>query len=248
MWTTDSGERGRGKGERERMEKSRVLALVFALSLSTFAFLLAGCRQDMHDQPKYKPLRASDFFADGVSARPLVSGTVARGQLRENRQFYTGKTSKAAVDVSNPQSENTPARSPAPSGPVGQTAQLRGYVTTFPFLITKDILDRGQDRFNVFCSPCHDRVGTGLGMVVRRGYRRPPSFHIDRLRQAPVGYFFDVITNGFGAMPDYSSQIPPQDRWAIVAFLRALQLSQNAPISDVPPQERSKVMAGGRDQ
>jgi mono/diheme cytochrome c family protein len=230
------------------MGKTRVPMLAFASAFLTLAFLLAGCRQDMHDQPKYKPLRASDFFADGVSARTLVAGTVARGQLRENRQFYTGKTSKTALDVPNPQSESAPAARPVPSGPAGHTAPLRGYVTTFPFFVTKDLLDRGQDRFNVFCSPCHDRVGTGLGMVVRRGYRRPPSFHIDRLRQAPVGYFFDVITNGFGAMPDYASQIPPQDRWAIVAFLRALQLSQNVPISNVPPQERKNVMAGGRDQ
>jgi hypothetical protein len=103
-----------------------------------------------------------------------------------------------------------------------------------PFPVTRDVLERGRERYNIYCAPCHARTGDGNGMIVQRGYRRPPSYHIDRLRQAPLGHFFDVITNGFGAMPDYSSQIPARDRWAIVAYIRVLQFSQNAPASLLP--------------
>ena len=170
-----------------------------------------GCRQDMQDQPKYIPLRPSDFFDDGRSERQLVQGTVARGHLDDDAAYYTGK------------------------GPDGKP------LDTFPFAVTRDVILRGQNRFNVYCSPCHDRLGTGDGMVVRRGYRKPPSYHIDRLRQVPNGYIFDVITNGFGAMPDYSAQIPVADRWAIVAYVRALQLSQNASIHDVPEADRGQL-------
>jgi len=172
--------------------------------------VLAGCRQDMQDQPKFIPLRPSAFFADGRSARPLVEGTVARGHLHENTAFYTGKINDQPVNA-------------------------------FPFPITRQVLERGQQRFNIYCSPCHDQLGYGNGMIVRRGYRHPPSIHIDRLRNAPVGYFFDVITNGFGAMPDYAAQIEPRDRWAIVAYERVLQLSQHASIDQVPPAERDRL-------
>ncbi len=178
--------------------------------------LLTGCRQDMHDQPKYTPLRPSDFFLDGRSARPLIEGTVARGHLNDDIAFYTGK------------------------GPDGKP------VDTFPFAVTAEVMQRGQQRFNVYCSPCHDRLGNGDGMIVRRGYRKPPSYHIDRLRQIPNGYIFDVITNGFGAMPDYAAQIPTADRWAIVAYVRALQYSQNASINDVPPEARGQLNGGAR--
>jgi len=114
----------------------------------------------------------------------------------------------------------------------------------FPFPITLQDLDCGQERYNIYCTPCHDRLGNGEGMVVRRGFRRPPSYHIDRLRQAPPGYLFDVITNGFGAMQDYSAQIAVRDRWAIVAYIRALQLSQNARLADVPESERNSLSGG----
>lgn len=176
------------------------------------ALACAACRQDMHDQPKVEPLEASSFFADGRAARPRVAGTVARGELDLDDHFWRGK-----VD--------------------GKTAE------TLPAEITIDrkLLDRGHERFDIFCSPCHGRVGDGSGMVVERGMRRPPSFHIERLRNAPVGYFFDVITNGFGAMYDYSDRIPPSDRWAIVAYVRALQTSQNASLAEVPPDERQKL-------
>jgi hypothetical protein len=175
--------------------------------------LSVACRQDMHDQPKYKPLAESNFFEDQRASRPLIAGTVARGQLREDTRFYTGK------DGDDP-------------------------ITTFPLPVTRELLERGRNRFNIYCSPCHDPLGTGLGMVVRRGMRRPPSYHIERLRASPVGYFYDVITNGFGAMQDYSAQIQPRDRWAIVAYIRVLQRSQNAALADVPPDERAKLGTG----
>ena len=174
-----------------------------------------ACRQDMHDQPKYIPLRPSSFFDDGRSARPIPEGTVARGHLNEDTEFYTGK------------------------GPDGK------YVDRFPFPITRQVLLRGQDRYNIYCTPCHDRLGTGNGVVARRGFRHPPSYHIDRLRQAPNGYIFDVITNGFGAMQDYAAQLSPADRWAVIAYERALQLSQNATLNDVPVAERAKLEQGG---
>jgi len=190
------------------MLRARQLFL-FAGSLACFA-ASAGCRQDMHNQPRYKPLAASEFFADGRSARPVVEGTVARGHLHIDQARYTGK-------------EN------------GED------VTEFPFPITKADLVRGQERFNIYCSPCHGRTGQGDGMIVQRGYRRPPSLHQDRLRDAPAGHFFDVITNGFGAMPDYASQIRAEDRWAIAAYIRALQLSEHATLADVPPADRSRI-------
>jgi len=111
--------------------------------------------------------------------------------------------------------------------------------------VTKAVIQRGQQRFNIYCTPCHDRTGNGNGMVVQRGYRHPPTYHSDRLRQVPNGYIFDVITNGFGAMPDYAAQIPPADRWAIVSYVRALQLSQQASVNDVPADARGQLSTGG---
>ena len=175
----------------------------------------AACRQDMHDQPKYIPLRASSFFADGRSVRPLPEGTVARGHLDDDAAYYTGK------------------------GPDGK------FLDPLPFPVTRAVINRGQERYNIYCAPCHDRTGNGFGMIVRRGYRRPPPYHIDRLRQVANGYLYDVITNGFGAMPDYAAQVAPADRWAIVAYIRALQLSQNAAVSDVPPAALATLKAGG---
>lgn len=167
------------------------LALVLILVSSS------GCFPDMADQPKYEPFEVSDFFADGQTSRPAVAGTVARGQLRSDEHFYTGKVG-------------------------GKLA------TTIPLPVTDELLARGRERFEIFCSPCHDRVGTGRGTVVRRGFPQPPSYHSDRLRSVEVGHFFDVMTNGFGRMSDYAAQVPPEDRWAIAAYIRALQLSQHA--------------------
>jgi hypothetical protein len=178
---------------------------------------LGGCRQDMHNQPKYRPLRATGFFADGSSARPLVEGTVARGTLQEDAAFFTGKTGNVTVKE-------------------------------LPVAVDEHLLSRGEDRYNVFCTPCHDAAGTGRGMVVQRGYRQPPSFHDERLRIADAGYFFDVMTNGFGAMPDYRTQLPARDRWAIVAYIRALQLSQHAGKADIPGGDPTTAKPAGAAQ
>jgi hypothetical protein len=165
------------------------------------ASLLAGCRQDMHDQPKFIPQRGTDFFADGRSARPQVENTVARGQLHEDTYFYTGLQGGKEGDG-------------------------------MPFPVTMDVLERGQERFNIYCTPCHSRVGNGAGMIVQRGYRPAGNFHTARLMAAPLGHFFNVMTNGYGAMPDYAAQLTPQDRWAVVAYIKALQLSQAAKPGD----------------
>jgi mono/diheme cytochrome c family protein len=175
---------------------------------------LAGCRQDMQNQPRYKPLAESDFFADRRSERPLVEGTVARGALRTDDLFYTGKQG-------------------------GKDADL------FPFPVTGDVLRRGRERFDIYCSPCHGRTGEGDGMVVQRGFRRPPSYHKPELVQAPVGHFFDVMTHGWGAMPDYASQVPVRDRWAIAAYIRVLQHTY-VPLADLPPAEQDRVRNAGK--
>jgi mono/diheme cytochrome c family protein len=178
------------------------MATLRRLSSLGLLLILAGCRQEMYDKSRVKPLAESDFYSDLRTARPQVEGTVARGQLHEDTYLYTGKIGANPGDY-------------------------------MPFAITKADLDRGRDRFNIYCAPCHSRLGDGNGMVVQRGYKHPPTYHQERLRKAPLGYFFDVMTNGFGAMPDYSSQIPVEDRWRIVAYIRALQLSQNATQADV---------------
>jgi mono/diheme cytochrome c family protein len=229
--------------------------LVWSLCLCVFVVNVSGCRQDMHDQPKYRPQRPIDQIGsinDGTSARPQVEGTVARDQLRDDVEFYTGKlrNAQAAASGSTPAPTAQPiARQSSQQGDAtsqaGQntTQTYPGFVTEFPLAITAADLDRGQERFNIYCSVCHGRLGDGSGMIVKRGFRRPPSFHEERLRNAPIGYFFDVETNGFGAMPDYASQIPPEDRWRIISYIRALQLSQRATLADVPASDRGKLNA-----
>jgi len=180
------------------------------LAAGLIAVTVAGCRQDMHDQPNYSPLEESSFFADGQASRPLVEGTVARGHLNDDTLLHTGKEGDDDA-------------------------------TVFPFAVNEAVMARGQERFNIYCSPCHGRTGQGDGMIVRRGYRRPPALAEDRLRDQPVGHFFDVITNGFGAMPDYAAQIQAADRWAIVAYVRALQLSAHATLDEVPAADRGKL-------
>jgi mono/diheme cytochrome c family protein len=174
----------------------------------------AGCRQDMHDGPRFTALQQNPFYADQRSSRPLVDGTVARGQLRDNDVFYTGMSAP-----------NTP-------------------VALIPMAVTKETIERGHDRFNVYCTPCHGKTGEGNGMIVQRGYKQPPTLHDARLRASAAGYFYDVMTHGFGQMPDYAAQITPQDRWAVVAYIRALQLSQHATLADVPEADRGKLDAG----
>jgi mono/diheme cytochrome c family protein len=172
---------------------------------------LAGCRQDMHDQPKQKPLAASDFYRDDHrSARPAVPGTVARGHLQDDSPYYTGKDGAVPTDA-------------------------------LPMVVTAELLERGQIRFQTFCSPCHGRTGRGDGMIVQRGFKQPPSLHVERLRAAPVGYFYDVVTHGFGAMSGYAAQVPVPERWAIVAYVRALQLSEHASLDDVPTDKRGDL-------
>lgn len=177
------------------------------------ALLLFGCRQDMHNAPRYKPLAESTFFADGSAARPLPAGTVARGKLHEDPWLYQGRTPDGAI------------------------------ATSGPLPLTRELLLRGRERFNIFCAPCHDQVGTGRGMVVQRGFKAPSSFHDPRLRMSPDGYFFYVITNGFGVMPSYAAQVPAEDRWAIIAWIRTLQRAQHFPVSELTAEERQQLEA-----
>jgi hypothetical protein len=170
--------------------------------------LVAGCRQDMQNQPKIIPQRGSEMFADHRGARPQVVNTVARGQLHEDSYFDTG-----VVEGANGYREER---------------------NEMPFPVTMDVLKRGQERFNIYCTPCHSRVGNGLGAIVDRGYKPAGNFH-DQVRLAqPVSHYFYVMTHGYGAMPDYSAQLTPEDRWAVAAYIRALQLSQAATSADVP--------------
>jgi mono/diheme cytochrome c family protein len=166
---------------------------------------------DMDDQPKYEAQEPSKFFADGKAMRDLVPGTVARGYLRNDKAYYTGVSES------------------------GDT------VETMPVTVDLDLLERGQERFNIYCSPCHSKIGDGKGIMVERGYVPPPSFHDDRLRNFPDGHIFIVISHGIRNMPSYGSQIPVDDRWAIVAYVRALERAQNASLEDVPVERRKEL-------
>jgi len=242
---------------RHRMPASgKRLACLMLLSL--FSLLFAGCRQDMQDQPRYEVYESSRFFRDGLSSRPLVEGTVPRGYLHDDSLLYTGKTRSAPLATQNSgasgqgagqsrqAAENsTPQHGTAQSNPTttmasGVNAQQAGGTTgeadstLFPFPVTEQVLERGQERYQIFCAVCHGMTGDGDGMIVRRGYRKPPSYYTPELRIAPVGHFFDVVTNGWGAMPNYAQQIPATDRWAIIAYIRALQATR--PQSASPAQ------------
>jgi len=185
----------------------------------------------MQDQPKAIAYRGNSFFKDGTGSRPLVEGTVARGHLREDRGFYFGKKATAQPSPAAPQ---TP---PAQASANSQAGLYPDDVDTIPMQLTKADLDRGQERYNIYCSVCHGMTGYGDGIIARRGFNKPSpaNYHQDRLRQAPVGHFFDVMTNGWGAMPAYAQQISVEDRWRIVAYLRALQLSQMNSVSSASP-------------
>jgi mono/diheme cytochrome c family protein len=201
------GHRVEGPGNGMKMFKQLAAFGAMAATL-----VLAGCRQDMQDQPKFFPQRGTDFYADGRSVRPQVENTVARGQLHEDGYFSTGLVNGKEGDG-------------------------------LPFPATMAVLERGQEQYNVYCTPCHSRVGNGIGMIVQRGYMKAGSFHSARLETAPLGHFFQVISNGYGAMPDYASQITPEDRWAIVAYIKALQLSQKATQADVPAGQEVQPLA-----
>ena len=220
----------------------------FYLLLFTFAFSVGcGVRFDMQDQPRYKAYKKSDFFGDHRASRDQVEGTVARGQLHDNKAFYTGK-------IDNP-NLNAPIATTTDS--TGNTVQssFPNDIDEFPVPVTKELIDRGQERFNIYCIVCHGPVGNGDGMIVRRGFPKPPTYHDDRLRNAPVGHFFDVMTNGWGKMPSYAYQVQPADRWAIISYIRALQVSQNpdenlkmiskSDSTSVPPKSGEKTKTPG---
>ena len=198
------------------MSKNRYLCLLlFALCLLS----ACGVRFDMQDQPRYRAYKKSNFFADKRASRDPVEGTVARGQLHDNKAFYTGK-----IDNPNP---NAPVATTTDASGNTLVSSFPNDIDEFPVPVTKELIDRGQDRFNIYCIVCHGPQGNGDGMIVRRGFPKPPTYHDDRLRNAPVGHFFDVITNGWGKMNPYAYQVQPADRWAIIAYIRALQVSQN---------------------
>ena len=183
-----------------------------------FTVFGAGCRYDMQDQPRYKAFKESDFFADKRASRNLPDGTVPRGQLRADKALYTGKK-----DIIDPNAVVQTVKDEAGNALI---ASFPNDIDEFPVPVTEELVNRGEQRYRVFCIVCHGPVGDGNGMLVRRGFSKPPTYNDDRLRNAPVGHFFDVITNGQGKMNGYASQIPVPDRWAIVAYIRALQISQ----------------------
>jgi mono/diheme cytochrome c family protein len=210
---------------KKQTDKKRIF--IFAFCLLPFAFLSSACREDMQNQPNTGRTGKAHFSRTERQGGRQLKALWRAGHLKDDALFYTGKTTGPATDA---------------------TSEFQGFTSSFPREVTEETLKRGEERYNIYCSVCHDRSGYGEGMVVQRGYKRPPTFHSDRLRQAPVGYLFDVITNGFGAMPDYASQIPPKDRWAIVAYLRALQLSQNTNINALSAEERKKLESGEGNQ
>jgi REP element-mobilizing transposase RayT/mono/diheme cytochrome c family protein len=207
FWQVDPQTRGAiGEDRVQRLGApgGRALPLLFALAI------LFGCRPDMENQPKAKPLSESDFFSNEANARPIPLQTVERGDARENSAFYTGLTNGI-------------------------------YITQLPIKLTPELLERGRQRFDAMCAECHDRTGSGNGMIVLRGFPQPPSYHVPRLRNAPIGHFFDVITHGYGVMYPYATRVEPEDRWAIAAYIRALQLSHNMNASELTQAERQKL-------
>jgi len=192
-----------------RLHKHAGSAIRLLLAASVL-FIVSGCRQDMHNQPKYVPYRSSEFFQDGLSERQQLVNTVARGELREDAYLYTGKVGTKEGD-------------------------------RFPFAITQAVMERGRERYDIYCSPCHSRVGDGNGMIVKRGYRQAANFHDQKYATQTVGHYYDVISHGSGAMPDYAAQIEPADRWAVAAYIRALQYAQSGTMADVPADQRGQL-------
>jgi mono/diheme cytochrome c family protein len=194
------------------MRRAAVHARKLTLAgLAAAALASTACRQDMYNQPKYRPLAENEFFADRAASRPLPPHTIPRGYLEADTVFFTGKNDDGTLSA------------------------------TFPLPVTKDLLKRGQERFNIYCSVCHGDSGDGDGMIVQRGYPPPPSYHIDRLRNAPPGYLYSVITDGYGIMYSYASRVEPRDRWAIAAYIRALQLSRNGRVEDLTAGQRAAL-------
>jgi mono/diheme cytochrome c family protein len=218
-----------------RVSYRNLVAFMIVLTLS-------GCRQKMAEQPSLRPFQASTFFEDGRAARPLVEGTVPRGHLLDDVHLHTGRVGKPATGAKAAGligAVGSAGSAPVTIFAVGAYTQAgEPYAAEFPFPVTDAVMKRGRERYTIFCALCHDHTGSGDGTIIRHAYARPPSFHIDRLRQAPAGYFVHVITTGYGAMPDHKAQVSVRDRWAITAYVRALQLSQHAPLDAVPPEDR----------
>ncbi len=207
-------------GKRQETGGRRWPTYCLSLTLCSLLFV-TGCRMDMQDQP-----RIEAYEKDSI--RKPVEGTVPRGYLREDKHLYTGKKDKTSVSTQPGTAPQIQSAIQPPGSVIAPASTLYpDAVETFPFPITDKIVERGEERYNIFCGMCHGPTGYGDGMIVRRGFRRPPSYHTDQLRQAPVGHFYDVIANGWGSMPSYASMVPVTDRWAIIAYIRALQLSQN---------------------
>lgn len=224
--------------------------IFFLGALAVGSLSLAGCNQqgefspvDMWNRSRYKPLEPTHQSVGANTSRAIPAGTVYRGQIERDKLY---PPSENGMSVKTMQRAGQLRETPSTPGNMGATGDFRvrgggAQMTSFPFPVTKVVLDRGKERYEIYCTPCHGRTGAGDGMIVRRGFSQPPTYHQARLREAPVGHFFDVMTNGYGAMYPFASKISPEDRWAIVAYIRALQLSQNAQISDVPEAERADI-------
>ena len=219
-----------------------------ACAAGLLLFAALGCEQKMAQQPSYRPLEPSRFFADGRASRPLVGGTVPRSEAIINPAVMSGRKTPAQPANTNNTSDAVPG-----AAQLSQGIRPDEFVTEFPVPITLEVLTRGQQRYTIYCAVCHDANGTGHGKIVQRGFTRPPSYTTENsrqfahsgyevpLREVPVGYLFDVVTHGFGAMADYSAQVAPADRWAIAAYIRTLQLSQSVAINDLPPRLRDEA-------
>ena len=240
-------------------------AVLCCLLLTAYCLLATGCRMDMQDQPKYKTFRAGDqkYGVNAASVRPLVEGTVPRrgtgAEYRDREDYlYTGRTGgasggAAAPSTQTPVSANSTPGQSTPAGAAGGVPGAREGAATggpdvFPFNIERADIERGRERFQIYCAVCHGMTGDGDGMIVRRGYRKPPSYYDDRLQEGvtPASHFFDVITNGWGAMPDYASQVDAEDRWKIIAYIRALQLSRRMKFNDLSPADQQKFLEGAK--
>jgi mono/diheme cytochrome c family protein len=224
------------------------ISLLGALVVSSFS--LAGCNRegefspvDMWNRSRYKPLEPTAQSQGASTSRGIPAGTVYRGQIERDKLYPPTDNGMSVRQMQEVGRVREAPDTPANMGVTGDY-RVRGAgatMTKFPFPVTKTVLERGKERYEIYCAPCHGKTGAGDGMIVRRGFPLPPTYHQKRLREAPVGHFFDVITNGYGAMYPYAGKVEPEDRWAIVAYIRALQLSQNAKMSDVPANERANI-------
>lgn len=230
-------------------------SVTYCSLLAAYCLLFVGCRYDMQDQPRYEFYERSEFFSNDQASRPFVEGTVARGYLREDKALYTGKKEGAALspltlsaEGGKQQTQDGTNTERVPAAANAAAATYPDAVTEFPLPVTKELIDRGEERYRVFCIVCHGPNGNGDGMIVRRGFSKPTSYHTEQLRNAPVGHFYDVITNGWGRMNGYASQVPVADRWAIVAYIRALQAAQNPDVIDPNNTKQNQSATANKTQ